>query len=226
MQDNDRLQEKGERPILDLIQKIRDELVDPRLLSMDERRQCVEILLCEGMNEATIAQILKRSEKTIYRDVLEIRKRNAIVPSIEMVKEMAGELLTNARIHHAYLMRIARSKDSSTPDKIQAELAAWNVLDGLVERMQSLGYLPLRPQEIIGDLFHHIDEQNAEKAFQDVRKTLSDVIDVAQQCGTLTPELQEGVNSLRQRVEKAEIIEQTAKLSKQPNEIKEENHDK
>jgi transposase len=214
-----------EQPILSLLQDIKDGHLDPKTLTVELRQRCVEILLFENYAEHSIAQILGRSEKTIKRDLKDIYERNALSPDINLAKQIIGDMVMKARAHHSRLLQLARSKDGSIAEKIQAEFSAWRVINEMVERLQSLGYLPLRPQEIVGDLFHHIDERNLEKSFQDVRKALSDVVDVAQQCGTLTPELQENVNSLQHRVEKAEIVQQVEKLSKQSNEIKEKNHD-
>jgi hypothetical protein len=215
-----------DEPILAVIQGIRDGTVKPRMLTIEVRQACVEALLNEGYSEIQAAQILQRCEKTIQRDIQVIHEKNALTPSLEFAKQFVGDVLRKGLAHHDYLVRLSNSGSASDSDKIQARASAWNIMNQLVERMQSLGYLPLRPREIVGDLFHHIDDQGVEKSFQDVRKAISDVIDVAQQCGTLTPELQENVNTLQQRVEKAEIVQQVEKLSKQSNEVKEENHDK
>jgi len=216
---------KEEGAIISIIQGIKDGTRDPKSLTKEERQQCVEVCILEGYSVSQITQLFNCSEKTVRRDVADIRVRNALTPNIEFVKQVVGELYSKGINHHGYLMRLARSKEASISEKTQAEYAAWRVLKDLTDKLQSVGYVPLRPQEVVGDLYHHIDEQNLEKSFQDVRKALSDVIDVAQQCGTLTPELQENVNSLQQRVEKAELVQQVEKLSKQSNEIKEENHD-
>ena len=214
-----------EQPILSLIQQIKDGTLNPKILSIDSRKECVKIMKGEGYTNPQIAQIFQITDRQIRRDVKQIREDNPLTPSIEFAKQTVGDVVIKALAHHDYFVRLSNSKDCSSAEKIQSRVAAWQVLKGLVEKLQSLGYLPLKPQEILGDLFYHIDEQNLEKSFQDVRKSLSDVIDVAQQCGTLTPELQENVDSLRQRVEKAQITQEVEKLLKSSNELKEENHD-
>jgi len=226
MKQNDQGPIKEECAILSIIQEIKDGLRDPKSLPKEDRQQCVEVCILEGYSQIQITQLLRCNEKTVRRDIIDIRAKNALTPNVEFVKQVVGELYSKGINHHGYLMRLARSKEASVSEKVQAEYAAWKVLKDLSEILQSVGYLPLRPQEIVGDLFHHIDEQSLGKSFQDARKALTDVIDVAQQCGTLTPELQENVNSLRQRVEKAEIVQEVEKLSKSSNELKEENHDK
>lgn len=211
--------------ILTGLQRIKDGLLDPKTLSKEDRLPYIEVLFSEEYTEMQIAEIMKVSEKTIQRDIKDIREKNSLSPDVIQAKQIIGDFFKKALLHHGRLVRLSREKGTSDENKIQAEFLAWRILKEMIAAMQSLGYLPLKPQEIVGDLFHHIDDQNLEKSFQDIRKSLSDVIDVAQQCGTLTPELQENVNSLQQRVEKAEIVQQVEKLSKHPNEIKEENHD-
>jgi DNA-binding CsgD family transcriptional regulator len=214
-----------ETPILAVIQDIRDGAVDPRTLTKDLRQSCVEVFIAEGYPEVQIAQILHRSEKTIQRDIQEIRTRNSVKPNVEFVQQFIGDVIKKGLSHHDYLVRISNVRETSDSDRIQARISAWRILNGLIERLQGLGYLPLRPKEIIGDLFHHTDDQNGEKSFQEVHRAINDVIDVANQCGTMTPELQENVKALQQRIEKAEIMEEVDKLSKQPKEVKEESHD-
>ncbi len=223
MQNNNFLQEKDEQPILSLIQRIKDGTVAPETLSKDLRQRCVEVLLGEGYTVAMMAQVLKRSDKTIKRDIEDIRERNAITPDINLAKKIIGETLMYARIHRDYLMKLARTREASVSEKAQAEYLAFKVLSELVGKLQSLGYLPLRPQEITGDFFHHCDNQNLEKSYEDVRKALNEVIDVANQCGNLTPELEKTVDALQKKIEKAEIVQQSEKLLKeQTNENKED----
>lgn len=213
-----------DQPVLTIIQRIKDGLFDPKLLSKDQRQQCVEVLSCEGLTEVSIAQILKVSTKTITRDIQVIRDRNALEPNVDLVKQLVGELLQYARIHRAYLMRLARSKDASVSDKIQAEYYSWLISDQCIKRMQSLGYAPERLQGV--DIFHHVDDQEVEKSFQNARVSLNEVINIAQQSGALTPQLEESVRLLQERVEKVEIVHESKKLSLQSGEIKEESHDK
>ena len=210
-----------EQPLLSLIQEIKSGTTNPKLLPVELRQQIVETMILEGYTNSQIAQLLNRSEKTIQRDLKQIRAKNALSPSIDLAKQVIGELLMKARVHSSYLMRLARAKDGSISDKAQSEYLAWRVSKELIEKLQSLGYAPLRPQEIVGDLFHHFDDENKEKSFIEVREELNKVIEVAQECGTLTPELEQNVNNLNQKIEKAQIVHQVENLTKQSIEQKE-----
>lgn len=215
-----------DQPLLSLIQEIKSGTMDPKVLPVELRQQIVETLMFEGYAVSQIAQLLNRSEKTIQRDLNQIRSKNALKPSVDLAKQMIGELVIKARTHNAHLMRLARSKGGNISEKAQAEYAAWRVSKELVEKLQTLGYLPLRPQEIVGDLFHHFDDQGLDKSFEEAKKSLDEVIDVASQCGNLTPELQKNVDQIHKRIEKAEISNETEKIIKQSQEIKEDQNDK
>ena len=210
----------NDQPIVTLIQKIKDGSVEPKLLSKEERRQCVEVLLGEGMNESAIAQVLKRSEKTVRRDLSEIRQCNGAVRHIELEKEITGELLVNTRIHHSFLMRVARNKDSSASDKIQAELGAWHVLNEFVERMQSLGYMPMQRQMMTGDLYHHF-EDDSEKSFEEIKSMIVDIETITQEEGGMPGEIAKEINDLKVKVSKAELVYQVTKVSDKCKEVKE-----
>jgi transposase len=218
--DNPRLEKEDEVPILSLIQKIKDESLDPRTLPPELRQQCVEVFWSEGYNESAMAQILKRSEKTIKRDLEKIREKNALSPNLELARQIIGETVQRARMHQGYLVRLARSKDATVSEKSQSEYLAWKVQKELVEKMQSLGYLPSRPQEITGDIYHHMSLQEEERSFGEIRTMLNEVEGAAKETGTFTDEFEREITLLLARVEKAEIVCEIGKLSK--NHTKEE----
>ena len=208
-----------------LLQQINSGELNPKLLDKSSRQQCEELLSSEGYTQAHISEILMCSEKTVSRDLKEIRRRNELSPDIQFAKGLIGDMFKKAMTHHGYLMRLARTKEASINDKTQAETSAWRVLKELIEKLQALGYLPSRPQEIVGDFFHHIAEQSLEKSFAEARKNLDEVIDIAKKSGTLNPDIEQNVLTLQQRIEKAEIIHETEKLSKAVEENKEDKND-
>lgn len=208
--DNIPLQQQ-EQPILSVIQKIKDGSLDPKNLDREARQQCVEVFLAEGYTISAMAQILAKSEKTIQRDLSEIRDKNAISPSVNLAKKIIGELLTFARLHRGHLMRLARSKDASVAEKAQAEYYAARVGVEIVSKMQTLGYLPLKPQEIVADFSHHIDVD--EKSFAQLRDELVEIEKISKQCGELTPDLRKELKELSCRIEKAELQSKVIEIS-------------
>jgi hypothetical protein len=215
-----------ERTTLSIIQDIKNNVLDPKTLSPDERYRCVDFLLREGYTQEQAAQVFKTTDRTIRRDIVKFNKENKLTASGDLSKEIIGDMYRKATMHHAYLVRCARSPELSVVERGQLEFMAWRVLKETIEKMQSLGYLPFRPQEITGDLFHHFDDQNVEKSYEDARKTLNEVVDVAKQCGNWTPELEKNINLLQKKIEKAEVIQESEKLLKeQANENKEDKKD-
>lgn len=159
MSGNNSLQEKDEQPTYALIQQIKDGTVAPETLTKDLRQRCVEVLLGEGYTVASMAQILKRSEKTIKRDIENIREQNAITPNLNLAKKIIGEMVMYGRIHRDRLMKLARTKEASVAEKSNAEYLAFKVFVELVAKLQSLGHLSTKPQAIVGEVFHHVDGQ-------------------------------------------------------------------
>ncbi|MBP7056336.1 MAG: hypothetical protein KBB52_05755 [Candidatus Omnitrophica bacterium] len=175
MADNKNIHEQDEESILSIIQDIKDGTINPKTLSKEDRQRCVELLIGEGYTEAAVAQILARSEKTISRDLVDLRERSAITPDINLAKQIIGDMFQKAMSHHKYLMRLARSSEASHGEKAQSEFLAWRVMKEVVEKMQSLGYLPAQPKTIVGDVFHHMAEGDAASAIADINKQIIEV---------------------------------------------------
>ena len=211
--------EKDE-PILAVIQRIRDGTVDPRLLTKEDRQACVETLVAEGYSEVQIAQILKRSEKTIRRDIQVIRDRNSLIPSLEFARQFAGDIVRKGFSHHDYLVRLSNNKDTSDADKIQARVSAWRIIEGLSERLQTLGILPLKPTTIVGDLYHHVAD-GSEKSFEEIKGMITEIESISKEEGGMPREIEEEIGRLKTKVGKAELLCQVNKVSDKCKEIKE-----
>lgn len=217
--DDNRLLQDEEESILSLIQRIKDGTLNPKTLSREIRQRCVELLSTEGYTEAQIAQIIVRSEKTVSRDLADIRARNAITPDIDLAKQIIGDMFQKAMVHHKYLMRIARSLESSNTEKSQSEFLAWRVLKEVVEKMQTLGYLPLKPQEIVEDIFHHVSDGDD---IMDAKNMLSEIERAAKEAGTFNPETEEKIKTLKKKIEQAEIKHEVDDLTKKEDKLKDQ----
>lgn len=216
-------QEKKEQPILAVIQDLKDGRLAPETIDKDLRQQCVEVFLAEGHNISFIAQVFHKNERTVRRDVEQIRERNALSPNIEQAKKIIGELVTYARIHRDHLMRMARTKETSVSEKSQAEYYAHRVEMELVEKLQTLGYLPLKPKTIVGDFTYNMQVSD-EKAIDDLKLQLVEIERLAIEQGSLSPELDIEVKRLRKRIEQVEIEKEILKITDQQKK-EEEKHD-
>ncbi len=217
MDNNDHKSDEGMQRALRNIQAIKDGRLNPKSLSELERQECVEFLDSEGYKQQHIGDILGITDRTVRRDLKFIWERNALSPNMNLAKCIIGNMFQKAMAHHRYLVRLARTSGASVSEKSQSEFLAWRVLKEMVEKMQSLGYLPMRPQEITGELFHSFDDESQERSFEEARKTLDEVVRIASQCGNLTPELEKDVNLLQKKIEKAEIVNESDKLLKKQN---------
>ncbi len=199
-------------PILTLIQGLKDGSVHASTLTKEQRLACVEVLYVEGYSVSQIAQVVVRNEKTIKRDLANIHARNAVTPSPDLARQMIGKLLTRSEAHQARLMRLARGSEGSVNERAQAEYLAWQVQKDTTTLMQSLGYLPQRPQQVIGDFIHRVDgEGGAELTLEGTEQILAEIETVGQETG-LDPQVTEQLKVLRKRLEQAKLQQEAQHL--------------
>ena len=141
---------------LSLIRAIREGAISPTGLNPEDRGRCVEHLSAEGYSVVEISEILKVSERTIARDRAAIRQHNALKRDPKLTAEMVGYLVQQAEQAVGRIRRVTRDARTSAAVKIDGERACWLTSKELVERLQSLGYLPTAPTEIRGELTHHV----------------------------------------------------------------------
>ncbi|MBU2540686.1 MAG: hypothetical protein KJ593_02190 [Candidatus Omnitrophica bacterium] len=208
-----------------LLQKIKSGEISPKMLSKEERQACVSVLtLQEGFTIAQIAQLMCCCEKTIQRDLAEIRKKNSLGPSLELAKEIIGGFIVKAQVHTSQLMRFARSGEGSLGERVQAEFCAWRVRRELMEKLQTLGYLPLVAQRVEGEIFHYCEDIDGEKGLLELKKSLDTIETTAKETGTLDTETQEKIRQIRAKIEKAELESEVDNLNKkQDNNLGEQN---
>jgi len=202
-------------PILSLLQEIQSGKIDPRDIDKDVRTQVVEVLLLEGTSIPQIAQILKVSDKTIRRDIAEVKKRNALIPSVDLAKKLVGDLAMKAETHRSHLMRLARTQGASVSEKSLSEYYAWKVSKELVEKLQFLGYLPLVPHKIAADVYHH--EEEDVQTLGELKDDLTVLEGMAEKEGKLDKEMKERINFLQLKIERSEISEELEQKEKENN---------
>jgi len=146
---------QDDQPILTLINRIKDHQLHPQSLSTEDRRRCVEVLRSEGYNLAEIGRILQRNERTIRRDLQALRAEHALSPDPKLAEQFVGNLVKEAEASIAHLRRLARESKSSVMERLMAETSAWKVCRELIEKLQSLGYLPRMPAGVVAEVFQH-----------------------------------------------------------------------
>src|SRR3954471_926540 len=82
---------KADSPIIiPTIQHLKAGTLSPRSISPATRQLCIQEFLAEGMFVSEIAMILKRSERTVSRDLNAIRKKHAVSPGDLKFGELLG----------------------------------------------------------------------------------------------------------------------------------------
>jgi len=123
-------------------------------------------------------------------------------------------------------MRLARIKEASVAERTQAEAAAAKLLNDFIDRLQSLGYLPQRPQQVIGDFVHRLDGASSEPTLEELEAQYQELQTVASQ-HVLPAALDAQLQQLAQRLERARIAEHVHQLKTQQTEFppQEESHE-
>lgn len=206
---------EGESPVLSLIRKIQSGAVDPKLLPKEQRTSCVEVLFYEGYSVPEIAEILQKSEKTIRRDLDDVREKNAVKPDMKLAYQFIGEMVQIARSRQGRLERLSKSKDAAVSEKIQAEYLSWRVCKELIEKLQSLGYLPSRPEQIVGEIVHHgasSPESFSPMSFEEIARVITEIKTAAEKAGVFDPEIVKGVEELNADLERARLTYKTVTI--------------
>lgn len=170
-------QEKlSDLPVSDLLARIKNGAISPRALDKSTRQLCVEVLIGEGYSHVSIASLFKINDRTVRRDFVEIRQRNAVSASPELTKQLVGELIAAARNHYASQKQIARTKDAFPDERSRAEAMAWKGAKELLEKLFLIGYitttdgLALNKSNVIKDSTANLSQEDA-----DIRKRINDL---------------------------------------------------
>jgi len=186
-------------PVLTLIKQIKENKVDPVVLSAEDRRRCVDVLWSEGYTVAETAQILKCGERTIYRDRSELRSAHALRVHPQFALQMAGELIRQADCSAGRLRRIARESGASAMERSMAENFAFRVHLDMIGKLQSMGYLPRIPTGVVaqvvgasGDVIPTLDQ---------LAHRIKELDLVDQELGVSDPENQQRRRTLKELIE-------------------------
>lgn len=179
--------DEGTQPILTLIAQIRDKRVQAGLLSAEDRRRCVEVLRGEGYGIAEIAQILEKNERTIRRDLEQLRAEHALSPDPRLAERFIGQLVHEAETSMSRLRRIAREQGASAMERLMAESSAWKVFRELFQSLQSVGYLPRMPTNVVAEVFQRFDAEPL-ATYEELDRQVREIVEVSRESGQYTEE--------------------------------------
>jgi predicted DNA-binding ribbon-helix-helix protein len=149
------------KPILSpisLIKQLRDGKISAANLTNESRIACVEYLTGEGLKKCEIAELLKISTRTVYRDLAQIRKENAISLDAEFVAQHVGELKKRCSSAISNLLKIQNDKKCPHKVKVDAIHKTWLIFKECTQTLQSLYYLPNAATEIRASVDHNFGE--------------------------------------------------------------------
>jgi hypothetical protein len=216
---------RDEQTVISIIQAIKDGL-DPRSLEAEDRQRCVDLLhLGEGQSISQVAELFRCCEKTVQRDLKVIRKRKIITTDVEFSRQLESELYHRALNHANFLMRLARSKEAKIDQKIAAELGACKVFVDLVEKFQSFGCLPSRPQQIAGDVYHHFAGSDGETNIAELKQMVLEIEQSAKEAGTFDEKTEASIKELKVKIAKLELSYDVTKLLDDLNKAPEQKED-
>jgi hypothetical protein len=142
---------------LELLSAVKNGDVDPQLLTTAERQPLVLLLLNDGVSTPEIAQILRVSDRTIERDRKALRQQCAVAADPNLLPQMVGRLVQEAELSIQRIRRAIRKDDVPAHVKVDGEARCFIILDRLIERMQSLGYLPTAASRVQAEVIQALE---------------------------------------------------------------------
>ena len=140
---------------ISLIKQLRDGKISAANLTNESRIACVEYLAGEGLKKCEISELLKVSTRTVYRDLKQIRKENAIGLDAEFVAQHVGELNKRCSSAISNLLRIQNEKNCPYKVKVGALYKTWLIFKEYTQTLQSLYYIPNAATEIRASVDHN-----------------------------------------------------------------------
>jgi hypothetical protein len=209
---------ESERSALDLIRQLKAGVINGKALSREERQLCVEVLLSEGYTQAKLAAIFECTDRTIRNDLEVIRERNALTPSVDFMRKTVGLLYKTMLSHWAALTRLGRAENGTVTERAYAESLAWRVVKEGFEKLQSVGYLPCRPHEVVGDIYHHLSAGETRHDIEAMKSLVVEFEKETGESGGFLPEVAERLQQLKDDLRKEEMKEQLKELKQRQKE--------
>jgi hypothetical protein len=105
-----------------------------------------------------MAHLLGVSTRTIARDRQAIHEQNAIEHDPRLAALFAGRLAAEYEASSSRIRRLARDRETPPAVRMDGEHKCFEMLDRLVQRLQSMGYLPTAAQRVQGEVTHSVGD--------------------------------------------------------------------
>jgi len=143
---------------LALLQKIKDGQINPKSIGKKEGKLLARFLKNENKSTPEIAHLLSRSDRTIRRYIEELEEEDAITKDPKLVGRMAGRLKSEAELSKQRIRNSARGNGTPASVKVDAEHRCFQIDCLLIEKFQSLGFLPTAAQKVAAELTYQTEE--------------------------------------------------------------------
>ncbi len=100
-------------------------------------------------------------------------------------------------------MRLARTPGASVSEKGQCEYFASLVFPQMITKLQSLGALPTSPNSVVGDFYHHNEDE--QKTYETLKGSITEIETIALESGIPNEIVDREIKVLKEIVEKKEI---------------------
>ncbi len=140
---------------VDLLQQLKSGMLNAKQLKPAVRQQVVAALMDDGYSTSDMAKILMTSDRTIERDRKVLRESTVLNNHPDLLPQMAGRIQQEAELCMQRIRRATRGKEVSAAVKVEGERCCYQMVSDLLQRLQSLGYLPTAKQQVEAELVHH-----------------------------------------------------------------------
>ena len=140
---------------VDLLQQLKSGMLNAKQLKPAVRQQVVAALMDDGYSTSDMAKILMTSDRTIERDRKVLRESTVLNKHPDLLPQMAGRIQQEAELCMQRIRRATRGKEVSAAVKVEGERCCYQMVSDLLQRLQSLGYLPTAKQQVEAELVHH-----------------------------------------------------------------------
>ena len=188
------------KPILSpisLIKQLRDGKISAANLTNESRIACVEYLTGEGLKKCEIAELLKISTRTVYRDLAQIRKENAISLDAEFVAQHVGKLEKRCSSAILNLLKTQNEKKCPYKVKVDAQHKTWIIFKEYTQTLQSIRYLPNAATEIMASVDHNFGEP---PSFDEITHDLSMLKASIKEAGSTDEKITQMISRLEELV--------------------------
>lgn len=203
---------KEDMPVYKILQAIKSGALDAKSLKREQRQACVEVLQLEGYQVSSMADLLGRSEKTIKRDLEDIWQKNSRMPTPKIILSEITEMIHKGKVQQAHLMRLSRSKDIPPKQRIEAERSAWQIGNEMAERLQALGFLPTKSQEVIGKFYHHSVDSGL--TVDELTKKVIELTNIAKEEKIYDQNIQKRIQHIKEKIKRLEVKKEIDDLAK------------